>query len=146
MVLPKKQINQIRDFNRQYTQALGVLDKRLLGPTLNWTEARVLLEIKLNHCPTPLALARLLDLDKSYTSRIIKKLVQKQLVSKTASTQDLRSVTLTLTAKGDEVARDLDQKSQEQIRWLLRNLNAAEQEEFYTGIRKLAQLLTKGKS
>ena len=64
-------ITSIRGFNRFYTNILGLLNKGVLHSDYSLTEARVLYEIgKQDHCKAK-SLSSLLEIDKSYLSRIL---------------------------------------------------------------------------
>ncbi|WP_235700308.1 MarR family transcriptional regulator [Companilactobacillus paralimentarius] len=73
-MLNQSEITSIRSFNRNYTKLLGILNKKVLDTPLSWTEGRVILEIYFNQDKTPIEVANHLSLDKSYTSRILKRL------------------------------------------------------------------------
>lgn len=140
-MLTEQEINDIRTFNRQYTQVLGVLNKRTFDTDLTWPEGRILVEIGVNHLNTPMAVTRALNLDKSYVSRTIKRLVGKGILAKKPSPTDSRSINISLTKKGQEVFKDINQKSNNLIKDLLVGLSPAEQEEYRKSIAKINQLL-----
>lgn len=142
-MLSAQQINAIRAFNRQYTQVWGVLNKRTFGTDLTWPEGRILIEIGVNHLNTPMKIANRLQLDRSYTSRLINKLVKKEIVVKTPSATDSRSVNLTLTADGRRLFNDVNQKSNELIQDLLQHLSPLEQEQYFNNIMEINRLLFK---
>lgn len=74
-MLTEQEIEKIRQFNRQYTKRLGILKKQAFDTDMTWSEGRILMEVGINHLTTPAILAKWLDLDKSYASRIINRLV-----------------------------------------------------------------------
>lgn len=119
-------ISQIRSFNRFYTNVLGLLDQHILDSGYSLTEVRVLLEIsKINHC-TANTLVNQLEIDRSYMSRIIKRLDKDELITKVQSEQDNRVNFITLTQKGKETINLLNKKSDEQITSLIKHLNQSE--------------------
>lgn len=140
-MLTDDQINQIRHFNRQYTQALGVLNKHVFNMELTLPEGRVLIEINQNPSATPLLIANHLSLDKSYTSRIINQLVKKGLINKAKSEKDLRSVNLNLTKAGFEVFNIINKRSNQQITNLLSNLSSPQQDEYFKAVMKIDELI-----
>lgn len=142
-MLSKAEIKQIRQFNRHYTQVLGVLNKQIFGTDLSWPEGRILIEIGLNHLTSPMQVAERLQLDRSYTSRTINRLAKKGLIEKLPSPTDGRAWHLRLTAAGQATFDAVNQKSDEQITDLLAPLTPAEQAEVFQSITTLAALLFK---
>ncbi|WP_267202660.1 MarR family winged helix-turn-helix transcriptional regulator [Limosilactobacillus kribbianus] len=142
-MLSEQQINEVRAFNRHYTQVLGVLNKRTFDTKLTWPEGRILLEIGINHLSTPMMVANRLQLDKSYASRTIKRLTDKGLIAKTPSPTDSRSVNIALTDKGQVVCDDINQKSNLLIEGLIGDLSEEEQERYFKCIMTINQLLFK---
>lgn len=143
-MLTKKQINQIRQFNRRYTQALGILNKHTFNMDLTFPEGRVLIEIGNNQPVSPMAIAKKLGLDKSYTSRIVKQLEKKDIITKKQSTVDRRSFDLELTPHGKEVFQQVDDKSNEQMAKLLKDLTPAQQQTIYDDVQEVNALLFGG--
>lgn len=140
-MLNKTEISNIRGFNRRYTKLLGILNKRVFDTPLSWTEGRIILEIFFYDDKTPIEVATNLDLDKSYTSRILNRFEKKGWLQKTPSPTDSRSVRLSLTADGLQLAQKVDDRSNEQIEDLLGDLSASEQKQFYQAMTTLDQLL-----
>jgi DNA-binding MarR family transcriptional regulator/GNAT superfamily N-acetyltransferase len=119
-------INKIRSFNRFYTNVLGLLDQYILDSGYSLTEVRVLLEIsKVKSC-TANSLVNQLVIDRSYMSRIIKRLEKDELITKLQSERDNRVNLLTLTEKGKQTISALNQKSDEQIKSLFQRLGPDE--------------------
>ncbi|GEO64353.1 MarR family winged helix-turn-helix transcriptional regulator [Companilactobacillus nantensis] len=140
-MLNQSEISAIRNFNRDYTKLLGIMNKKVLNTPLSWTEGRVLLEISFNNDKTPIEVATNLELDKSYTSRILKRFEKNDLISKSPSDTDSRSVELSLTADGQKLVKELDDRSNQQIKDLLTDLSTAEQKQFYQAMATLDNLL-----
>lgn len=140
-MLSAQDINLIRDFNRQYVIQLGVLSRRTYQTDLTWPQARLLIEIGLHHLQTPIELSRQLNLDKSYTSRLINQLVKQEILQKAKSPQDGRSVVVTLTTAGKEAFQIINQRSDQQVRTLINNLSPAEQAEFLTAVTTIKNLI-----
>lgn len=140
-MLDQNKISKIRTFNRDYTKLLGILNKKVLDTPLSWTEGRVLLEISFNNDKTPIEVATNLNLDKSYTSRILNRFEKHGLISKSPSTKDSRSVELNLTASGLTLVKELDDRSDQQILDLLHDLNNSQQQQFFQAMTTLDELL-----
>ncbi|WP_338215556.1 MarR family winged helix-turn-helix transcriptional regulator [Companilactobacillus muriivasis] len=140
-LLNKSEISSIRNFNRDYTKLLGIMNKKVLNTPLSWTEGRVLLEISFNNDKTPIEVATNLDLDKSYTSRILNRFEKNGLISKSPSATDSRSVELSLTTEGQKMVKELDDRSDQQIKDLLADLSPTEQQQFFQSMATLDKLL-----
>lgn len=68
-----KTIAKIRAFNRFYMPSMNLLGDHYLGSEYSVTEARVFFEIYENEGCNAAHIAQLMNIDKSYLSRIIKK-------------------------------------------------------------------------
>lgn len=127
-------IADIRQFNRFYTNILGLLDKHVLNTGYSFTEGRVILEIGfLEQCIASNLVERL-DIDRSYMSRIIAKLSKDGLLSKEISTLDNRTSVIRLTPKGIALFNQLNEKSDEQIVKLLQGLSQKEIKEIHASM------------
>lgn len=145
-MLTNQEIAYIRQVNRRYTQVLGVLSKQTMGTSLTWPQARILIEIGVHHLRTPMALARCLQLDKSYASRLIQQLVKKGILAKSRSRQDSRSVELSLTATGQQVFAQIDQESNQLIKGLLQGLSPQDQRAYLHSVQTIDRLLFQERS
>ncbi|CAI2604938.1 MarR family winged helix-turn-helix transcriptional regulator [Apilactobacillus apinorum] len=139
--MQKSQIQAIRHFNRLYTQKLGLLKKNVFNSEISWAEARILMEISEIETPTLVIIAKNLELDKSYVSRVIQKLSGLKYLTKQASPSDKRAKILVLTAAGQSVVDQLNQASDDQINLMLASLNQPEQDAFYQSVVNLEKLL-----
>src|SRR5262245_66129339 len=90
----------LRSFNRFYTRRIGVLDERLYGTPFTLPQTRVLWELAHHEGITATELARLLDLDTGYLSRLLAALKVRKLVRAQRSPADARQSILSLTASG----------------------------------------------
>lgn len=140
-MLNHSEVTSIRTFNRDYTKLLGLMNRKVLDTPLTWTEGRVLLEISFHNDKTPIEVANNLDLDKSYTSRILKRFENHDLIIKSPSATDSRSVELHLTPNGQSLVKELNDRSDQQIEDLLVNLSDSEQHQFYQAMATLDHLL-----
>ncbi|MFD1175850.1 MarR family winged helix-turn-helix transcriptional regulator [Paenibacillus puldeungensis] len=145
MSLNGTSVADIRQFNRFYTNILGLLDKHVLNTGYSFTEARVILEIGFMGQCIANNLVDKLDIDRSYMSRIIAKLSKDGLLMKEESTSDNRTNLIRLTPQGIELFNQLNQKSDEQIESLLQGLSETEIKEIHTCMlliqRKLERLI-----
>ncbi|HLG88778.1 MAG TPA: helix-turn-helix domain-containing GNAT family N-acetyltransferase [Alphaproteobacteria bacterium] len=118
----ESEVAAVRGFNRFYTSRIGVLGDRYLGSPFSLTEGRVLYELASRDRPTAAQLARDLDLDAGYLSRILRNFEQKGLLRKTRSAADGRESLLALTDEGRAAFAPLDQRSRDIVAALLSGL------------------------
>ncbi|MDM5357036.1 MarR family winged helix-turn-helix transcriptional regulator [Peribacillus sp. RS7] len=134
MNINKNTIADIRQFNRFYTNILGVLDKHILDTGYSFTEARVILEIGLMEQCIANNLVDKLEIDRSYMSRIINKLSKDGLVMKENSTLDNRTSLIQLTPEGMTLFNQLNEKSDEQIVRLFQGLSQNDIKEIHASM------------
>src|SRR5579863_9787042 len=90
----------VRRFNRFYTRQIGVLREGFLNSPFSLAEGRVLYELAQREDAGSSDLARALDLDAGYLSRILRSFEQQRLIRRKVSPADRRRSLLALTAKG----------------------------------------------
>lgn len=135
-------IDDIRGFNRFYTNILGLLDKHILESDFSLTEGRILFELKeLGMCRAN-TLSQQLTIDKSYLSRILTKFEANGLIEKEVSGQDSRAYLIRLSEKGMEAVQRLSEKSSSQIARLLAPLDDAACREIHMAMGKIQKHLT----
>jgi DNA-binding MarR family transcriptional regulator/GNAT superfamily N-acetyltransferase len=113
----------LRAFNRFYTRRIGVLDERLYGTPFTLPQTRVLWELAHHDGITATDLARLLELDAGYLSRLLASLKARRLVRAQRSPADARQSILSLTAAGRRAFEPMNAHSQAQIATLLAPLD-----------------------
>lgn len=135
------QITALRAFNRFYTRRIGVLGERLLASNFSLGESRLLYELA--HAPglTAAALARDLDLDAGYLSRLLAGLRERGLVKAQRAPHDGRQTLLSLTAAGRRAFAPVDKRSHEHMAALLAPLTAAQQQELLAAAARIEGLL-----
>ena len=114
-----RHIEAVRQFNRFYTQRIGVLDEGLLDSPFSLTEVRVMYELAHRRGVGAAELTRELGLDKGYLSRILKRFRARNWVARSLSAGDARRHVLTLTASGRRVFAPLEKRSRAQVRAML---------------------------
>lgn len=112
-------VQQFRAFNRFYTQLIGGLESSYLGTRWNLPEARVLFEIAATTNPTASHIAKHLNLDPGYLSRILRNFERHKLLRRTISKEDARVRTLTLTPQGQRELNQLNRLVDQQMTQLL---------------------------
>ncbi|MBO9611389.1 MAG: bifunctional helix-turn-helix transcriptional regulator/GNAT family N-acetyltransferase [Dyadobacter sp.] len=140
----KKNVSQIRHFNRFYTSHLGILDNHFLESAYSLSEVRVLYEVGERSLITAQQLSEQLKLDKGYLSRMIKSMMKSGLLSKAASAADGRALHIRLTDAGRSQLDELKEKSDRQIGDFISRLNADEQALLVNSMRTIENLLSAG--
>ncbi|MFE3030287.1 GNAT family N-acetyltransferase [Streptomyces canus] len=139
-------VQDIRAFNRFYTNVIGALDysRRLYAP-YTLTESRVLYELA--HSPRTDAadLRTELSLDAGYLSRILNKFEQDGLIERTTSHRDPRRRRVTLTARGRETAALLAERADESVGALLATVPSADRPRLSEAMRTVRTLLSDGR-
>jgi DNA-binding MarR family transcriptional regulator len=135
-------IKQIREFNRFYTNILGLLNDRILDSPVTLTQARVLFEIKERpHCMAK-DLMELLCIDRGYLSRLLTKLEKRGWVSREVSQEDRRVRSLRLTEDGKSLVDELERRSESQLEHIIEPLSSAEMTELLGAMERIKLLLS----
>ena len=137
-------VDAVRDFNRFYTNFLGVLNRAYLDSDYTLTEARVLFEIASHDGITAAVLTRDLHLDPAYLSRIMKRFRADGLIESEADPDDLRSQIVKVTGKGRALFSDLAQRSRTQIAGHLAHLPQEGPQRIVEAMRTIRTLLDGG--
>jgi DNA-binding MarR family transcriptional regulator/predicted N-acetyltransferase YhbS len=132
-------IAAVRQFNRFYTQRIGVLRD-------NWhpfslTEARVLYELTQHDQASASELIEQLGVDAGYLSRILRRFQQQGLIRKETSHSDGRRSHLSLTAKGRKAFAPLEARSNEQVGGMLAALAPDMQQRVLAAMQSIEQAL-----
>ena len=136
-------VTEIRGFNRFYTNILGLLDQQIIDSGYSLTEARILFEISKTDICTANQLCSILDIERSYMSKIINKFEKKDLIKRRKCGKDNRNIEIQMTEKGMTVFHDLNNRANKQIEDLLEKLNIEDCEKLLNGIRTVKRYFTK---
>jgi DNA-binding MarR family transcriptional regulator/GNAT superfamily N-acetyltransferase len=139
--MPTDRIETVRAFNRFYTHRIGVLHEGLLDTPFSLAESRLLWEFAHLDTPTAAELARALDLDAGYLSRLLRGFKERGLIQSTRSPTDARQAHLSLTPAGREAFAPLDTRSRAQVAGLLGALPEARQQQLLQAMATIQQLL-----
>jgi DNA-binding MarR family transcriptional regulator/N-acetylglutamate synthase-like GNAT family acetyltransferase len=131
----------VRRFNRFYTRRIGALQEGFLKTPFSLAESRVLYELAHREAATASALARDLDLDPGYLSRILKGFETRGLIKRAASAEDARQSLLALTQLGRAAFAPLDRRSQDEIGAMLATLPAPAQKRLVADMAEIETLL-----
>lgn len=120
--MPDTAVAAVREFNRFYTNVIGVLRGGLLDTPYTLTEARVIFELAQEGAVEVALLRRELDIDAGYLSRILGRFSSDGLVERERSTADGRRQLIRLTPAGRAAYLDLDRRSAVDIQAMLDRL------------------------
>jgi DNA-binding MarR family transcriptional regulator/GNAT superfamily N-acetyltransferase len=133
-------VRAVREFNRAYTNVLGLLRGGYLDTPYTLTEARVLFELGRHPSAEIGALRRDLDIDAGYLSRILARFEADGLLTRERSAADGRRRVITLTGPGQRVLLGLDQRSAQQAQAMLGPLSEAEQQRLLAAMGTVTEL------
>lgn len=136
-------IKDIRHFNRYYTRVLGIFDNNVFKLKYSLIEMRTLGEIGRHDKVTAQSLCKILNIDKSYLSRIVNKLIKENLVYRERSEQDNRYFYLSLTNEGVKLNEYVEKASDDKIQELIKDLDDAEIKELQDSMNKIENILNK---
>ncbi|MFL5494320.1 MAG: GNAT family N-acetyltransferase [Gemmatimonadales bacterium] len=136
-----RRVAAVRRFNRFYTQQIGVLNEHLLHSRLSLTEVRVLYELAHRPEPRAGAIAKSLELDPGYLSRLLRGFVKRGLISIRASNGDRRARVLSLTKKGRDSFATLNARAHEEVAGMLRRVAPRVQRDLVNAMERIQQAL-----
>jgi len=138
----RKRIDAVRQFNRFYTQKIGVLHEGLLNSPFSLTEVRVLYELAHRERPVASELGKDLGLDPGYLSRILTSFKAKGFVGSKPSEQDGRQSILSLTEKGKAAFSPLNERARDEIGVLIGALNESDQIRLVQAMESIKEILS----
>ncbi|HEY7231268.1 MAG TPA: helix-turn-helix domain-containing GNAT family N-acetyltransferase [Pseudolabrys sp.] len=134
-------IAAVRRFNRFYTRQIGVLRKTYLDSPYSLGEMRVLYELAQADKLTASEIARTLDLDMGYLSRLLRNFEKRGLISRKTSATDARQHHLALTTRGQKIFAPMEKRSQQHTASMLAGLDRAEQTQIVSAMSTIESLL-----
>ena len=140
----KEIVSKAREFNRFYMPKMNLLGNHYLGSEYSVTEARVFFEIYENEGCHAAHIAKVMNIDKSYLSKIIVKYEKEGYVQRISSCEDRRSYELYLTQKGKDKVKKLIYQSEKEIESILQYLSIEEQNLMNEALNTVIKLLKKG--
>ena len=138
----EKRALRIRQFNRFYTNFIGLVNKTILTSEYSLAEVRVMLEIDKAKGCTASQLIKVLQIDRGYLSRMLRHFKNEELIATHAAVQDKRSQILTLTEKGAAVFAELSQASTDQLLAILKSISDYEQEKIVRYMETIQMILS----
>jgi len=135
-------VGAVRRFNRFYTRQIGVLRKTYLGSSYSLGEMRVLYEIAHHGARTASDIARALDLDAGYLSRVLRNFEKSGLITRKPGAHDARQSQLALTARGASTFAPYERRSQSETGAMLMKLKLAEQTRLVAAMAEIETLFS----
>src|ERR1044071_7808575 len=138
-------IDQIRSFNRFYTNIIGLLDQHFLGSPFSLTEGRVLYEICNTEECSAKKIRKSIVIDEGYLSRILDNFAKRGLIKRTPSSTDARLRIIVPTEKGRRDFANINSNSNILISRLIEKLSEEECIELLNKMEGIRKLLEKAK-
>ena len=139
---PGAAVAAVREFNRFYTNVIGLLRGKYLDTPYSLTESRLLFELGQREASEVTDLRRVVDIDPGYLSRILARFESDGLVARERSAADGRRQVIRLTGPGREAIAGLDSRSAEQTRGLLAGLREDDRRRLLGAMRVITETLT----
>lgn len=130
-----------RQFNRFFTQKIGVLDEDYLGSRFSLSKVRVLYELAHRRKATATEIGKELGLDAGYLSRIISNFAEEGLIDSKPSKTDGRQAILQLSKQGLKAFANLNARAEERAAAILNPLTANERERLFDAMRTVESVL-----
>jgi len=134
------EIIKIRQSSRRIVQELGFLDNQFSNIG-SFSECHALYELKQSKRLTATQIGKLLNLEKSTVSRLIKSLQDKGYCLVEPDPRDIRSKLVKLSEKGEEAAQRIDRVANQQVASALELLDLDEKEQVINGLYLYAKAL-----
>ena len=141
----EKAVHHIRAFNRLYMPSMHLLGNHYLGSEYSVAEARIFFEIYENEGCNAAYIAEVMNLDKSYLSRILKNHMKNGYIRREQSVEDGRCYHLYLTESGTRRAEEFIRKSDEEIGEIIGALSDEEYDQLIGALDTAMDLLVKVK-
>src|SRR5580700_3766859 len=138
------EIAKVRQASRQMVQELGFLDN-LFAEIGSYSQCHAIQELERNNLLNGTQISKLLNLEKSSVSRLIKELHKKQLCQITTDVSDSRTKLVALTKKGSMAVRHINDVADTQVSQALEQLTSEEREDVVKGLSLYAKALKKSR-
>src|SRR5215468_7125675 len=131
----------VRRFNRFYTRQIGLLRDGYLESAFSLTAARVLYELAHHPALSAAELARDLNLDPGYLSRLLRGFERQRLLVRKPSSSDGRRSLLALTRHGQSVFAPIETRSRDEVGVMLKTLVPTDQARLVGAMQIIESLL-----
>ena len=136
-----KNVEKMRRFNRFYTKQIGLLSQGLLKTRFPLTQARIIFELAQHEQSTAKNIIHELDIDAAYLSRILSIFEREGLIRKVQSKSDNRQWFLKLTAKGRKSFSILNNRSNQEVKTLLKSLSIEDRHRLLSAMHTIKNIL-----
>jgi len=143
--MTQRHINEVRAFNRFYTVFIGVLNRSYLNTRYSLPESRVLHATYSRPGLTPSEIIGMLNIDKSYLSRILINLEKRKLLTRKQAAGDKRAVNLYLTALGNREFEKIDTAANQLVKKLMASLNDKDCDTVVKSMMQIREILSGSK-
>ena len=134
----------VRDASRRMVRELGFMRSTMADTDLSASAVHTIIELGNHERLTANQLAQTLVLEKSSVSRMLARLIERGLVTETASEADGRSKILSLTEAGTELFGDIERYANRQVGRALHALSADIRTQVVNGLQAYACALKVG--
>jgi DNA-binding MarR family transcriptional regulator/GNAT superfamily N-acetyltransferase len=135
------QIEKVRDSSRRIVRELGFMKPTVGATGLPISAVHALIEIAGHGTLTPVALAEILNLEKSSVSRMLRKLVDTGEIEERENPNDARSKILSLTKRGRDMLERIDRFGQSQVDGAFGHLSHDQRRVVVSGLEAYADAL-----
>jgi DNA-binding MarR family transcriptional regulator/GNAT superfamily N-acetyltransferase len=135
-------IDELRTFNRFFTQSVGALDASFLGTEMSLPEARVLFEIATVERPLASDLQARLGMDPAFLSRVVSRFETRKWITRYRETDDARRRPIVMTDAGRAAFASLDERQRSEVERKLERLGAAQRADLEDALRRVRRLLS----
>ena len=147
----QQNIKNIRAASRLMVRELGFMNQNLAASDYPPSAVHTLLEVEMQGSVTAAQLVSILGLEKSSVSRLLSKLVEAGELEENTSVDDARAKLLSLTAKGRETVKNINNYAHQRVAAALDKLDPFTRETVsqglssYSGALKASRENTEGK-
>jgi DNA-binding MarR family transcriptional regulator len=134
-------VREIRAFNRFYVDLIGLLNAGGYHSSYTLAETRFFFEINEAASIQASQIMLKIHIDKSYLSRILRKLEKNGLLSRTRSDQDARAVMLSLTEKGKSEIENINHAASDLVSAQINALDEVRCQQLVDHMKAIKELL-----
>lgn len=129
-MIPEDDPQVVNSFIKSFSKYIAYLEKEMADDSFNFNEIRIILELLEKERMPAKEIETELDLDKGYTSRILKRLLDDNIIQREQSDDDKRLFYLSFTTEGKKLAKKLAGKYQQLINHDYEDISDEEREAF----------------